>query len=85
MEFSVRLYLQVDISVPLEPQVDVSIHTEQQMCVSPPNAMCHWCCIKKKFFDAAMWFIYLFTFFVFFIHKSMCLYILGQICNAQNY
>jgi len=54
MDFSLCSYLQVDISLPLEPQVDVSLPTEQQMCVSPRNAMCHWCCTKNKIFEAAM-------------------------------
>ena len=84
-DVTVALDTQVDISLPLEPQVDVSVPTEQQMCVSPRNAMCRWCCTENKIYRSRHVLIYLFTFFLFFIHKCMCLYILGQICNAQNY
>ena len=41
--------------------------------------------LRTTFFEDAMWFFYVFNFFVFFIRKYMCLYILGHIFNVRNY
>jgi len=83
----------VDISVPLETQLDVSVPLEEQMDVSPHNATYHYCCTKKKIFRSRHLcvcvceceFFCLFKLFLFFIHKYLCLYILGHICNVRNY
>jgi len=77
MDVSIPLEPQVDISVPLEPQVDVSVPLKQQMDVSPHNAMYQYCCIKNNIFRNPHVDFYLFKLFVYFIHKNMCLYILG--------